>query len=177
VNGEKEMLLCCLAFRITCFNDPKAFQKDVSALSSIYERIRTFKTWRTSVPDEHRVGRPLLDHIDSEIRLLFQENESQSVRSLAQELNVSLSTIHARLTDVLSFSLRHTRWVSYFLTDKLKVARVAISTKMFEMLEHEEQTHVAGIITGDEPWFFLVLQKARMEIKQRKFPGRHFTTN
>jgi AraC-like DNA-binding protein len=103
----------------------RAFQEDAYTLSSVYEWIRVFKTWRTIVWDEHRVGRSPLGHIDSKILSLFQESESQSVRSLAQELNVSLSTVHARLTDVFGLSLRHSRWVSQLLTDELKTTKVA----------------------------------------------------
>jgi hypothetical protein len=54
---------------------------------------------------------------------------------LAQELDVSLSTVYARLTDVLGFALRHTPWVSHLLTDELKAMMVASSTKMLKILE------------------------------------------
>jgi hypothetical protein len=40
------------------------------------------------------------------------------------------------------------------LTDELKATRVAASMKMFEILEQEELTYFAGIIKGDESWFF-----------------------
>jgi hypothetical protein len=81
-------------------------------------------------------------------------NEYHSVRSLAQELDVSLSTVYARLTDVLGFSLPHTRWISHSLTDELKATRVAASMKTFEILEQYELTYFAGIIRGDESWLF-----------------------
>jgi transposase len=113
----------------------RAFQQDAYTISSVYEWIRAFKMGRTSVADEHRAGRPRLDHIDCKILPLFKRNESHSVRSLAQELNVSLSTVHAPLTDVLGFSLRHKRWVPDLLTDELKAKRGATSIKMFEILE------------------------------------------
>jgi hypothetical protein len=90
---------------------------------------------RTIVGDEHRAGRPRLDRINSTILSLFQERESQSVQSLAQELDVSLSTVHARLTDVLGFTSRHMRWVPHLLTDELKAKRVATSMRMLEILD------------------------------------------
>jgi hypothetical protein len=61
----------------------RAFQEDAYMLSSVYEWIRAFKTGRRSVLDEHRAGRPRLDHIDSKILSLLHENGFQSVRSLA----------------------------------------------------------------------------------------------
>jgi hypothetical protein len=105
--------------------------------------------------DEHRGAIPPLDHIDSKILSSFQESEFHSAGTFAQELNVSLSTVHARLTDMLGFSLRHTRWVAQLLTEELNTTRVATSMKMLEILEQQEQIHFAGIVTGDESWFFL----------------------
>jgi hypothetical protein len=128
----------------------RAFQENAYTLSSVYGWIRAFKTGRTIVWDEHRAGSPALDHINSKILSVFQESESQSVRSLAQELNVSLSTVDARLTDVFGFSLRHTRWVPELLTDELKATRVATSVKMLEILEQQEWRDFAGVITRDE---------------------------
>jgi hypothetical protein len=82
----------------------QVFQEDAYTISGVYEWIRAFKTGRTSVTDEHRAGKRRLDHIDSKILSLFEQNGSHCVRSLAQELNVPLSTVHARLTDVLGCS-------------------------------------------------------------------------
>jgi hypothetical protein len=56
-----------------------AFREDAYTLSSVYEWIKAFKTGRTSVLDEHRTGRPRLDHIDSKILLLFYKNQFHSV--------------------------------------------------------------------------------------------------
>jgi hypothetical protein len=105
--------------------------------------------------DEHWAERPRLVHIDSKILSLFQENEYHRVRSLAQELDVSLNTVHARLTDVRAFSLRHTRLIPHFLTDELKATSVATSMKMLEIREQQRRIHFAGIITGNESWFLL----------------------
>jgi transposase len=116
----------------------RAFQKNSHILSSVYEWIQAFKTGRTSVLDEHRAGRPRIDHSDSKILSVFQENESHCVRSLAQELSLSLRTVYARLIDASGFSLRHPRWVPHLLTDELKATRVATSVKMLEIVEQQE---------------------------------------
>jgi hypothetical protein len=109
----------------------------------------------TSVLEEHRAVRPQLDLVDSKILSLFQEREFHSIRTLAQELNVFLSTVYARLTDPLGFSLRHTQWVPHLLTDELKATTVATSMTMFKIPEQQELTHFAGIITRNESWFLL----------------------
>jgi hypothetical protein len=81
----------------------RAFQENAYILSSAYEWIQAFKPGRTIVWNGHRAVRPRLDHIDSKITSVFEESESKSVRSLAQELNVSLSRVHVRLSHVLGF--------------------------------------------------------------------------
>jgi CheY-like chemotaxis protein len=77
----------------------------ISAVSRRETMIRAFKMGRASVFGERRAGRPRLDHIDSKIPSLFPENDPHSVWLFAQELDISLSTVHARLIDVLGFSL------------------------------------------------------------------------
>jgi hypothetical protein len=62
-----------------------AFQTDGYRLSGVYGGIRSFKTGRTNLLDDHLAGRPRLDHIDSQILSVFQENEFHSVQPLAQE--------------------------------------------------------------------------------------------
>jgi transposase len=131
-----------------------AFAEDAYTLSSVYEWIRAFRTGRTSVVDEHRSGRPRLDHIDSKILSLFQENEFHSTRSLAQELGISVSTVYDRLLHVLGFSLRHLRWVPHLLTTELKNLKVTTSTEMLRILQDQERMNFNGTVTGDESWFF-----------------------
>jgi hypothetical protein len=73
-----------------------------------------------------------------------------------------LSTVHARLTDVLGFSLRHTRWAPHLLTDELNATTVPTSMKMLEILAQQERRDFAGIITGDGSWFFREYSRNRV---------------
>jgi AraC-like DNA-binding protein len=81
----------------------RAFQKDTSKLSSVYESTTAFKIGRTSVLDEARARAPQLDHIGSKILSLFTANEFHSVRTLAQELGISSSTVHNILVHLFGF--------------------------------------------------------------------------
>jgi hypothetical protein len=98
-------------------------------ISSVHQWSKAFKTRRTSVLDELRVRRPRIDHIDSKILSLFTKNEFHSVRTLAQELAVSLSTVYDRLITVLGFSLWHTPLVLHLLIEELKAQRITTSSK------------------------------------------------
>jgi hypothetical protein len=61
-----------------------AFQEDAYELSSVYEWIRAFKPERTNLLDDHRAGRPRLDHIDPQILSPFHENEFHSVQNACE---------------------------------------------------------------------------------------------
>jgi hypothetical protein len=107
------------------------------------------------VLDKARAEKQRPDHIDSKILSFSRKNEYHRVRSIGQELDVSFSTVHARLTDTLGFSLRETRWIPNMLTEELNIRTVTNSMKMSEILEQQELIHFPGIITGDESRFFL----------------------
>jgi AraC-like DNA-binding protein len=87
------------------------------------------------VLDELRVRSPRIDHIDSKSLSLFTENKFHSVRTLAQELGVSLSTVYDRLVTVLGFSLRHARLVLHLLIEELKAQRIATSVEIMLILQ------------------------------------------
>jgi hypothetical protein len=114
------------------------------------------------VLDELRAERPRLDHIDSKTVSLFSENGFHGVRALAQEVRVSLSTVWDRLANVLGFSSRHARRVPRVLTAELKVQRITRSIEMLRILQTQEPTNFAGVVTGDESWSFLGYSRNRV---------------
>jgi hypothetical protein len=123
---------------------------------------QSFKAGRTSVLDELRAGRLRLDHISSQILSLPTENEFRSARPLAQELAVSLSTVSDRLVDVLGFPFRHARWAHHLLTEEPKAQRITTSIEMLRILHTQEPMNFAGVIAGDESWFFLEYSRNRV---------------
>jgi hypothetical protein len=92
----------------------------------ILKWTKAIKTGRTNVLDDTR-GRSRLDHIDSRTLSLFTENGFHSVGTFAQELGISLSTVHNRLVSMLRLSLRHARWVPHLLPQQFKTQRVIAS--------------------------------------------------
>jgi hypothetical protein len=133
----------------------RTFQEDAYTISSVHEWVRTFKTGRTIVLDELRAERPRLDHIGSTTVSLLTENGFHGVRALAQEMGVSLSTVWDGLVNVLAFSLRHARRVPILLTAELQAQRITRSIEMLRILQTQEPTNFAGVVTGDESWSFL----------------------
>jgi AraC-like DNA-binding protein len=93
---------------------------------------------------------------------LFAENEFYSVRTLAQELGVSLSTVYDRLVNLFGFSLRHVRPVPYLFTGELKAQGISTSMEMLRILQTQKPMNLAAAITGDESWFFLEYSRNRV---------------
>jgi hypothetical protein len=111
---------------------------------------------------EARGGNPRFDQIDSNILLLLAENEFHDARNLAQELGISLSTVHARLVNALGFSLPLAQWVPRLLTEELKAQTVTTSIKMLQPLENQKPMNFTGAVTGDEFWFLLEYSRNRV---------------
>jgi hypothetical protein len=138
-------------------------------ISSVDEWIRAFKIRRTSVLDERPAERPRLDHTESKTLSMFTENKFHSVRTLAQELGVSLSTAYDRLVNVLGFSSWRPRLVPHLLARQLKAERITTSIEMLRILQTRHPMNFAGVVTGDESWFFSrVVPKSCLEIGGRK---------
>jgi hypothetical protein len=61
---------------------------------------------------------------------------------------------------MLRFSLRHPRLVRHLATWQLKATMGRASIEMSRILEKQEPTNFAGIITGDESCFCELFEKS-----------------
>jgi hypothetical protein len=140
----------------------RAFQEDADAFSSVYEWIRTFLRGHTNGLDEAQAGRLRHHHIDSRFLSLSIENEFHGVRTLVQELRISLSTVHDRLVNVLGFLLRHAGWIPHLLTQEITAQRATSSMVMLRILQNLKPMTFPGVSTGEESWFFLEYSQNRV---------------
>jgi hypothetical protein len=85
--------------------------------------------------DEHRSGRPPLDHIDTQILHILSKYPFESARSIAQTLSTSHSVVLYHLHEVLGFKNFHLRWVPHFLIDDLRLKRKQVAREMIPYLE------------------------------------------
>ena len=98
----------------------KKFGEQAYKSSTIYKYIEQLKLGCFEEKDSQyngfRVDEQLLFRIQQEIN----ENKFFSVRSLANKLNVSTSTIHRYLTEELHLVYKHTKWVPHSLDSEQK---------------------------------------------------------
>jgi hypothetical protein len=57
------------------------------------------------------------------------------------------------------------RWIIHLLTQEREAERVTTSIEMLQILQKQEPTNFARIITGDESWFFLEYFRNRVWIQ------------
>jgi hypothetical protein len=82
--------------------------------------VREIQHGREDLHDKHRSGRPAPDYIDTKIISIIEEAPFESVRSIAQVLNVDHATELHRLYEKLGFNFYCLRWVPHLLTGKLR---------------------------------------------------------
>jgi hypothetical protein len=129
----------------------QAVSDDVAhALPSVYFWIKEFKCGREDIADQPRSGRPPIDNLDADILCVLRPSPFGMVRSIAEELGVSLETVHRRLTGSLELQPRFLKWVPHILTCDLRRKRVELSAELLEILRHEQGSGFHRIITGDE---------------------------
>ena len=75
-----------------------------------------------------------------------------TVRSIADELDVSVSTVHGILTDELGMSKVSARWVPRLLKESEKECQVRCSQEFLTRYETEGDAFLDRIITTDETW-------------------------
>jgi len=124
---------------------------DIPSRQTILDIFDKFKE-TGSVKDRERTGRPskVTDELKDEINEVIQNNPANSVRNIAQEVNVSKSVVHRTMRDVLGYKPYHMRLVQE-LYDEDKDLRVEMAVKLAPILENEENNGV--IFFSDEANF------------------------
>jgi hypothetical protein len=78
-----------------------------------------------------------------------------SAHSLAQDLNVALATVLARLDNSLRMENFHVRWIPHQLTYAMRATRVQKCIDLLSTLQALKRADFREIVTGEESWFDL----------------------
>jgi hypothetical protein len=133
----------------------RVYAEDPFVQSTVYKRMREFRSGRKVVEDLPRGGRSWLDDIDGTTVQKLNKYPFDSCRSRAENIGVSPSPIWKHLTKSLRFSSRCLHWVPHELTDDLREILVAKGRQLLEVREEAQSTDFRGLVTGDESWFHL----------------------
>nr|XP_012143528.1 PREDICTED: putative uncharacterized protein FLJ37770 [Megachile rotundata] len=143
----------------------QAYKDDSMSRTSVFEWHKNFKDGREDDEDEQRVERPSSSRSDTnvdKVREILNSDRRLSIRLIAQELNLTKSTIHSIVTEDLQMRKVCAKLVPKVLTEEQKERRVTISRELLECLERDSNL-LDRVITGDETWIFEYDPESKMQ--------------
>ncbi len=128
--------------------------------SAVCRWVVKLRAGRNDLSTPKSSGRPPKLTLDllRRIKASLDEDKSKTIRQLAREFNLSLSTIHRALRSHLKLKKRPAKWVLHHLTDQQKQHRLGVARWILGMLTRSP-TLWSRIVTGDKS-FFLVYDPA-----------------
>ena len=117
---------------------------------------KRFKDGRLSVEDDERFGRPSTSTDDpqiDEINTLVRANRRLTVRELAEECGISLSSGHHILMEELKMHCVAAKFVPRLMTSDQQAHRVQVCQDLLDHSENDKEL-LSKIITGDESWVY-----------------------
>jgi histone-lysine N-methyltransferase SETMAR len=113
-------------------------------------------------------GRPRLDHFETQILELLNDNPYYSLRRMSSILKLSKETLKRIIHEKLGMKKVSTRWVPHILTQDQMQARVEQAQLMKGILLKNKQYGFLNIVTGDESWFYLFYPPSSKWIKKEE---------
>ncbi|CAK9816246.1 Histone-lysine N-methyltransferase SETMAR [Anthophora plagiata] len=123
--------------------------------ANFYKWVDRFKSGRTSLGGEPRCGRPVEvsdPSLESRIDGLIRDNRRITVEMIAEEVPVSVGTVHNVIQNNLKYRKTCAKWVSRQLTDAHKESRLSISQDLKQQSLIEGDAFFERIVTSDEVW-------------------------
>src|SRR5215469_14618747 len=134
----------------------QAYGEDCLSCMQCYEWYQRFKSGRTSIEDDPKSGRPSSstgdDHIEK-VRSVIRENRRLTVCEVSEDAGICKSSCHTILTEKLKMHRVAAKFVLCLLTEEQKQNRVAVSQKLLDRLNIDEN-FLKNVITGDEMWVY-----------------------
>ena len=159
----------------------------------VYQWCQLFKSGRTSLEDDDRVGRPQTSKSDNNaqrVDALVREDRRLKVREMASILELSKTTVHRLVHDTLGYRKVSARWVPKMLTDAHKLQRLNVSQHLLNLCEADgipvgapvigpggdngvyiDRDFLEHMITGDETWVHHVTPETKRDSMTWKHPG------
>jgi transposase len=132
------------------------------AYSTVTRTIRQTSWTTPEANEEISRGRPPNFVLDRLIQRMLDREPEASVREIAQELQLSASTIFYVLTTRMGYRYRKCHVVPHLLTVKQKEDRVRQSVDLLGTLQTAKRLRWRFILTGDESWFFYFTPKRKL---------------
>ena len=124
--------------------------------------------------DAIKKGRPreITDEIKEKVRSVINEDRRQTVREVAELVNICKSSVHNILTVDLSMRRVCARWVPRLLTENQKDRRVRASQAFLQQYRKKgDEEFLDRIITTDETWLHYYDPEGKRESSVWKTAG------
>lgn len=140
------------------FNQKHSAAEATRRINSVYEKaldqrkVRRwfveFKNGNFELDDAPRSGRPLTIN-NQVLRNLVEKDPRLTVDEIAKKMGAPRSTVFDHLKSIGKRSLEG-KWVPHFLSETNKMQRISICKSL--LIQHEKDSFIHRIITGDEKW-------------------------
>jgi len=151
----------------------QAFGDDAMNITGIKEWYNCFKDGSTSVDSEPHHGRSSTsqnDNVINQVRPLVTQDRRITVRELADEVGVSIQSVHTILTADLGLRRVSAKFVPKLLTMEQKQLRLKIAQDMLDCVE-SDSNFLNTVINGDESWVYGYDPETKVQSSQWKHPS------
>jgi len=151
----------------------QAFGDDAMSITRLKEWYNSFKDGSTSVDSEPRHGRPSTsrnDNVINQVWTLIMQDRRITVQELADEVGVSIGSVHAILTADLGLRRVSAKFLPKLLMMEQKQLRLEIAQDMLDCVE-SDFNFLNTMITGDESWVYGYDPETKAQSSQWKHPS------
>jgi hypothetical protein len=103
--------------------------------------------------------------IDAAVLRLHNRDPAASLREIAEQAKLSVSTIHYILTTRIGYKYRKCWFVPHSLSAKQKEDRLTQSRELFQVLQNTKRLRWRFILTNDESWFFYMNEHQKLWLR------------
>ncbi|UYV80072.1 hypothetical protein LAZ67_18001593 [Cordylochernes scorpioides] len=164
----KNEIKCADAFRMLTV----AYGEATLDRSNVYRWYKMFSEGRDDVNDEERAGRPSTSTTDekiNEVEKMILANRRITVREVAEDLNISISSCHSIFMNDLGMRRVAAKFVPKLLNCDQKQHRMNIANEMLDSVR-DDPNLLQRVITGDEAWVYGYDVETKAQSSQWKLP-------
>jgi len=133
-----------------------AYGDQALSRSNVFRWYGRFRDGREDPEDDSRSGRPTECRNDNNVEKISQvlfQNRHLSLRTLADEVNISKDTVRKTVVVDLQKQKICSRFVPHYLTPEQKARRIAACQDLTATADSDPD-FFKKIVTGDETWCF-----------------------
>lgn len=152
----------------------KQFGEECLSRTRVFAWCKSFKEGRERVANEPHNRRPRTSITQANIdrvRDLINDNRRITVPEIAQQLHVSVGSVHSIIRNTLQFHKVTARWVPRMLSEEKKLARVHVATQLLARYEREGDDFLKSIVTTDETWVHFFNPESQQQAKEWRHPS------